>query len=222
MTHTSWRFRRNSDLRYSNSHKTQVFIQTLKTYRIPLLLIAFAIASLLLFFHFTKGESDTVVSKSLVPQHKVVSETYSGLPVRLVIPAINVNAAIEHVGVDSRGNMEVPSNVVDVGWFKLGSRPGVKGSAVISGHFNGENGEEGVFNKLDRLKKGHKLHIKDDKGAMITFIVQKSRVYNPGYAEEVFSTNDNTYLNLITCDGVWDKDKKSYSKRLVIFASIEK
>lgn len=139
----------------------------------------------------------------------------------IVIPAINVDTTIQYVGVDSRGDMEVPSNIVDVGWFKLGSRPGEKGSAVISGHIDGNDGEAGVFNNLHKLQMGDKLYIKDDKGATITFVVRESRIYNPGFAEEVFSTNDNAHLNLITCDGVWDSDKKSYSKRLVVFASIE-
>ena len=65
------------------------------------------------------------------------------------------------------------------------------------------------------------MYVKDDKGAMITFIVRESRIYNPGLAEEVFSTNDNAHLNRITFDGVVDIGNKSYSKRLVVFASIE-
>jgi hypothetical protein len=54
----------------------------------------------------------------------------------------------------------------------------------------------------------------------MAFVVRESRTYNPGYAEEVFSANDGAHLNLVTCDGVWDGAKKSYSKRLVIFADI--
>lgn len=139
---------------------------------------------------------------------------------RLVVPAINVNTNIQYVGVDDSGSMEVPSNAVDVGWFKLGSRPGEKGSAVISGHIDGKNGEAGVFNNLHKLKKGDKLYVKDDKGTTNTFIVRESRIYDPGYAEEVFSLNDSARLNLVTCDGTWDGVKKSYSKRLVVFTDM--
>ncbi|MCX6794188.1 MAG: class F sortase [Candidatus Gottesmanbacteria bacterium] len=139
---------------------------------------------------------------------------------RLRIPSINVNAAIEQVGVTPKGEMDVPGNIADVGWFKPGSRPGEKGSAVIAGHFNGENGEAGVFFDLYKLKEGDTLSIEDDKGTTITFVVRESRIYNLGYAEEVFSSNDTAHLNLVTCDGVWDGANKSYSKRLVIFADI--
>jgi hypothetical protein len=38
-------------------------------------------------------------------------------------------------------------------------------------------------------------------------------------ATAVFISNDgSSHLNLITCDGVWDKQAKQYSKRLVVFA----
>lgn len=146
-----------------------------------------------------------------------------GIPSHLNIstPSINVDTNIQALGITSNGDMDVPSNVDEVGWFSLGPHPGEKGNAVIAGHLNGPNGKEGVFANLDKLKAGDKLFIRDSKGTLITFVVRESRIYNPGYAEEVFSSNDNgIHLNLITCDGIWDKDKKSYDKRLVVFADI--
>ncbi|MCX6706478.1 MAG: class F sortase [Candidatus Woesebacteria bacterium] len=183
--------------------------------RRPFLIIAFAVFSLLLLFYFIQGNN-----KKSVPQGQTVSKASPGLPMRLTIPAINVNAAVQYVGVTPKGDMEVPNNATDVGWFKLGLRPGEIGSAVIAGHFNGKNGEEAVFFNLYKLKVGDKLYVEDDKGTSTTFVVRESRTYGLGYAEEVFSSNDNAHLNLITCDGVWDGAKKSYDKRLVVFADI--
>ncbi len=193
-----------------------MFIQELKTsIRRPLLIIVFVVFSLFLLFYLPQG----LVFQRSVPQSQIVSVS-TGLPVRLTIPVININAAIQLLGVTQAGEMEVPSNAFDVGWFKLGPRPGEKGSAVISGHFNGENGQAGVFFNLYKLNKGDKLFVEDDKGKTITFVVREKRTYDPGYADEVFSRNDSAYLNLVTCDGVWDGVKKSYSKRLVVFADI--
>lgn len=207
------RYPHRSFIAYFNSEKAQTFIRPLKTsVRRLLLAISLVALSLFLLSYLNFGIND----KS-VPQKKVLSKVSSGLPVRLTIPAINVNAEIEHVGVNTRGEMEVPSNTVDVGWFKIGPRPGEKGSAVISGHFDGKDGKAGVFNNLHKLKKGDKIFMKDDKGKTTAFIVRESRIYNSGYAEEVFSLNDSAHLNLVTCDGVWDKNKKSYTKRLVVF-----
>jgi LPXTG-site transpeptidase (sortase) family protein len=160
------------------------------------------------------------VFQCLVPKCQMACIASPGSPMRLIIPAININADIQPLGVTPRGEMEIPSNTFDVGWFKLGSRPGEKGSAVIAGHFDGENGEAGVFSNLYELKSGDKLYIEDGKGTVTPFVVRESRTYDPGYAEEVFNSDDSSHLNLVTCDGQWDGAKKSYNKRLVVFADI--
>jgi len=149
-------------------------------------------------------------------------ENISFLPVRLVIPVINIRANIQSLGINSKGEMEVPSNITDVGLFKFGAIPGQTGSAVIAGHFNGENNQEGVFANLDKLEAGDKLSIEDKTGKSLTFIVQKKELYDSGYADNVFNQSDSAHLNLVTCDGLWDEAKKSYTKRLVIFSDILK
>lgn len=142
-----------------------------------------------------------------------------GRPVRLKIPGINVDAAVEHVGLTSDGTMNIPKNPDDVAWFMLGSRPGEKGSAVIAGHYGWKDGKASVFDDLYKLRKGDKLFVEDDKGVTISFVVRESRRYDPkADASDVFDSNDGkSHLNLITCKGVWDKVSQSYSERLVIF-----
>lgn len=138
-------------------------------------------------------------------------------PVRLKIPKINVDALIEFVGVTPKGSMAVPSNITNVGLYSRGPKPGETGSAVISGHFNGANGEAGVFFDLNKLKEGDKVYIEDDKNVTATFVVKETKSYDPGYADEVFLRADGKYLNLITCEGSWDFSRKIYNKRLVVF-----
>lgn len=128
---------------------------------------------------------------------------------------------IEHMGLTAEGAMDVPENTFDVGWYKLGPIPGEKGSAVISGHFDGKTGDSGVFNNLSKLKRGDKIYVTNHLGVTTAFVVRESRTYNPGYVEEVFMSKDNgTHLNLITCEGNWNTTKNSYSKRLVVFADL--
>lgn len=143
-----------------------------------------------------------------------------GLPVRINIPTININAAIERVGVTAGGAMDVPKSQDDAAWLDLGPRPGENGSAVIAGHYGGKIS---VFNNLYKLRKGDKIYVEDDKGAIISFVVRESRRYDPkADASSVFASNDGKpHLNLVTCEGVWDKVSKSYSKRLVVFADKE-
>lgn len=181
----------------------------------------FGVLSLLLLFYYGYTQN---INQNLETKKQIlgieVQKTARAFPVRLKIPRINVDTLIEYVGITSEGVMDVPKNIINVGWFELGTPPGEIGSAVIDGHFNGKNGEPGVFADLYQLTVGDKIYIEDDKGVSTAFIVRQSRTYDPGYAEEVFSLGDSAHLNLITCDGIWDKAKKSYSKRLVVFADL--
>lgn len=197
------------------------FIKELKTYvKWPLFIIVVVVIALLLRNYLSQHANKTSVSQRLKSRNHAANKLSAGIPVRLVIPAIYVNASVQLIGVGQSGEMEVPSNSVDVGWFKLGVSPGEKGSAVIAGHFDGKNGSGGVFANLHKVQNGDKLYIIDDNGASISFVVRKKLIYNPGYADDVFSLKDSAHLNLITCDGLWDGDKKSYTKRLVVFADI--
>lgn len=186
-----------------------------KSFRLSLLVVVSA-ALFFVFFILTRQKP------VFQDQPQVGNKPTFGLPVELIIPAISVDANIQNLGVTPNGEMEVPGNIIEVGWFKLGPRPGEKGSAVIAGHLNGENNKAGVFLNLDKLEAGDKLYIKDDNGASIVFVVREKRVYDSGYADDVFSRSDGAYLNLVTCDGVWNEAKKNYSKRLVVLADLEK
>ena len=120
--------------------------------------------------------------------------------------------------------MDVPKERANVAWFNLGPRPGENGSAVIAGHYGRwKNGKGSVFDNLHKLRKGDKIYVEDENGVIITFVVRESRRYDPNASVgDVFGSNDGkAHLNLITCEGVWDKVSKTYSKRLVVFTDKE-
>ncbi|MEX2008083.1 MAG: class F sortase [Candidatus Spechtbacterales bacterium] len=154
------------------------------------------------------------------PYHQ--EQAKSKLPVRLKIPGIEVDVAIEYVGVTPAGAMDVPKDRDNVAWFSLGTRPGENGSAVIAGH-SGYRAGKVAFDDLNTLRKGDKLYVEDALGKSVSFVVRESRVYDAGaYVPEVFTSDTGIHLNLVTCVGVWDESTKRYSKRLVVFTdSIE-
>ncbi len=144
----------------------------------------------------------------------------SGLPLRLRVPSINVEATIEYVGLTKGGAMDVPKLHPNVAWYSLGTRPGNDGSAVIAGHYSWKkSGGRGVFGNLNQLRRGDRIYIDDDAGKSLIFIVQSNRLYDfDADAGEIFSRNDGAYLNLITCAGTWDQSKQSSTQRRVVFA----
>lgn len=147
-----------------------------------------------------------------------------GIPIRLQIAKINVDANIISVGIAKDGAMDAPSGPKEVGWFKLGPRPGNIGSAVIDGHYGyWKNKEVSVFDDLNKLRKGDEISVEDDKGITNTFIVRKILTYDQNEdTSNIFSSNDGkSHLNLITCEGEWDSVRKTYSNRLIVFTDKE-
>ncbi len=202
------------DLATSNGMKSKILS------RRTLLIVVLAGFALFYFIYeslIQSGSALLIENVVVLPKREQVS---SGLPVRLKIPGINVDSAVEYVGLASDGAMDVPKERANVAWFNLGPRPGESGSAVIAGHY-GEKAS--AFDNLYKLRKGDKLYVEDDKGATTTFVVRESRRYDPkSDASDVFGSNDGkSHLNLVTCEGVWNKTQKSYSKRLVVFADKE-
>lgn len=119
--------------------------------------------------------------------------------------------------------MEIPSNIVDVGWYTGSPRPGERGNAIITGHVaqirRSAVTKQGVFYNLSRLRQGDDIYVLNDKGETIRFVVRKSSLYDPAAdATDVFtSRDDRAHLVIITCEGTWNQDQLSYSQRLVVF-----
>ena len=187
-----------------------------------------------LLSHFTppnSSQSDSLTSvpvaaSSSSPQQIVNSDLdidQVGLPTRLKIPSIDVDAPFEYVGLTPDGAMDVPKSYVNVGWFNLGQRPGEIGSAVIAGHFGGTNNIPLVFDNLHKLHKDDKIYIEDEKGRNIIFVVRKIQRYGKDDdSSGIFGSSDGkAHLNLITCAGVWNKAEKTFSERLVVFTDKE-
>lgn len=142
-----------------------------------------------------------------------------GVPTRLIIPAINVNAKVQYVSLAKDGSVGIPQGPSDVAWYTLGPTPGEKGSAIITGHYGPWiTGAHSVFDNLGNLKVGDTVYVENTKGEKIGFkVIDKKKYGKNEKAEEVFNKNDGVYLNLITCNGEWLKDQKTYTDRLVIF-----
>lgn len=181
-------------------------------------LAGFVLLSALLLMYFNPASSN--------PNNPAISqaEANMGLPVRITIPKISVDAAIESIGLTPQGAVDVPKEPANAAWYNLGPRPGESGNAIIVGHYGRwKNGKASVFDNLRQLVAGDKVYVQDDAGVIATFVVREQQRYEPdAIVPEVFIADDNqSYLNLITCEGVWSEIDQSYSKRLVVFTDKE-
>jgi len=145
-----------------------------------------------------------------------------GLPVRLKVPIIGVDTAIEDAYMTPEGRMDVPEGSINVAWFALGPHPGEVGSAVIGGHFGMRNGVPFVFYDLDKLQVGDRVYILNDKDETLQFVVRSVKLFDrKADATEVFTSDDGlAHLNLITCEGVWNEINGFYPQRRVVFTDL--
>jgi sortase (surface protein transpeptidase) len=147
-----------------------------------------------------------------------------GAPIRLEIPAIGVDAFVEQVGLTPEKAMDVPKEWMNVAWYQLGSRPGEVGNAVIAGHVDTATGSPAVFWSLGQLVPGDEVVVTYESGDRLTFTVQDQQLYshdaNAQDIDTVFGPSHTADLNLITCDGVWDRSQRTYSQRRVVFTEL--
>lgn len=143
------------------------------------------------------------------------------IPARLEIPAIGVNAKVQHVGKSASGQVGVPNNWVDTAWYDQGTHPGGVGSAVIDGHISSVNGPA-VFFHLHNLKPGDKVIVMGTKGQKLTFAVVQVTAYprNNAPLQRIFGDFNTRTLNLITCAGLWDGAAHTHEDRLVVYTQL--
>lgn len=165
--------------------------------------------------------ASVVVPESTLIPPSVVVETHPEelLPAYLLIPSIEVNAAVEPVGLTDKGAVGVPTEPGLLGWFDKSVAPGDYGSAIIDGHRGWRDDVSAVFDHLDEVVIDDTVIVINNKGEVLPFVVYDIKTYLPNEnPPEVFKSSDDTaFLNLITCNGEWDAEAGTATKRLVVF-----
>ncbi len=143
-------------------------------------------------------------------------------PVRLRIPAIEVTARVNPVGVNQRsGEFEVPPSVDEIGWYRYG--PGLEaeaGSVVIAGHVDSAEQGKGAFYRLRELTPGDTLTATGDDGTERTYRVVAREEYDKRKIplERYFARDGRPRLTLITCGGPFDAEARRYRDNIVVTA----
>src|ERR1700694_5576920 len=140
-------------------------------------------------------------------------------PAQLLIPTLDVHRAVEAVGVDRHGMMNLPVNAWNAGWYKGGPIPGAPGDAVIEGHA-GYPDQPMIFGKLATVRPGDQIIVVLSDGSKRLFLVVSMATLPVGSAPPgLASTSGPARLTLITCTGRFNDKTFSYSKRLLVEAS---
>jgi LPXTG-site transpeptidase (sortase) family protein len=165
----------------------------------------------------TTSKTSTTTTSSAVAA-RATATPVPVIPVKLQIPAINVTAPVEVVGLTSTGAMDVPKQWNDVGWYEYGPTPGEVGNSAMAGHLDSTTAPA-VFWRLGSLKPGDKVMVSLSNKQTVTFVVtaKVTYPYNSAPIDKVFGPASTANLNLITCGGSWDAFTKNYSNRIVVY-----
>jgi sortase (surface protein transpeptidase) len=142
-------------------------------------------------------------------------------PIGLRIGELEVDAPIEPYGVSERtGQMAVPDNVTEVGWYKFGPSPGEPGSAVLAAHVDLAGSGPGVFFDLATLEDGDQIVVLHADGSESPFRVVARTTYGKNQLplDIIFSREGPPVLTLITCGGGFNSDIGRYDSNVVVYA----
>ena len=140
-------------------------------------------------------------------------------PTSIAIPAIGVHAQIVAVGLQADGAMQVP-DPGQVGWYRLGPRPGAPGPAVLIGHIDSDS-DPAVFFRLRQLRPGDQILIGQADGTTSRFLVGRLEQH-PKTAlptSRIWTTATRPLLRLITCGGSFNHATHHYRDNLIVYAS---
>lgn len=142
-------------------------------------------------------------------------------PVRLTIPAIGVDTALQPLHLLPDRTLQTPTRWNEAGWYAGGVRPGDAGPAVIAGHVDSVVGPA-VFFRLRELRPNDRVMVRDRTGAVLSFVVDTVRTYPKDRfpTAAVYGPTPVPELRLVTCTGEFDYATRSYLDNLVVNAHL--
>jgi Sortase domain len=142
-------------------------------------------------------------------------------PLAVRIRRLGVQSRLVRLGLDSAGEMQVPSDPSLAGWYTRGPAPGALGPAVIAGHVTW-NLQPAVFYRLSELREGDRVQVmrKDHQTAVfaVVNVVRYPKTRFP--TGHVFGALNYAGLRLITCGGTYDATYHRYLDNVVVFARL--
>lgn len=144
----------------------------------------------------------------------------AGVPIRLRIPALGVDASVVSTGVTAAGALEVPARVSTVGWDRYTSQVGAPGTAVIAGHVNG-SGVRGALWNLAAARLGQQVTLDTPARPVVYRITRVQTVPKTGLPDDIAipATTGPHRLALVTCGGEFDWRSGHYRDNVIVWAT---
>lgn len=142
-------------------------------------------------------------------------------PTRVVIDSLGIDAAVIPEGVEASGEMSLPEDVSQVGWYQYSAAPGsVQGSTVLAGHVDDAEQGEGAMFRLRQAEIDSLVRVITADGTRRDYRVVSREEFGKDTVPlaDLFARDGTPRLTLITCGGSFDASTRSYERNIVVTA----
>ena len=148
----------------------------------------------------------------------------TSVPVRLIIPAIGVDAPLIRVGQVGHSVGVPPLGDLNLaGWFDRTVTPGQTGPSLIDGHVDSYAGRSVFFN-LKNLKLADQIRVLRADGTTAVFRVTWVQIVAKAAFpwRTVLGPTSYPALRLVTCGGPFDSLTGHYIDNIIVYAAIRR
>jgi hypothetical protein len=143
-------------------------------------------------------------------------------PARVQVDWAGVTAPVVAVGVDTTGQMALPPDPKEAGWYRFSAAPSSQeGTTVLAAHVDAVGYGIGPFAHLVDMPKGTRITITDTAGRRTVYTVDSVSLLTKTAIPwaNIFTDTGAHRLVLVTCGGAFDYQSHHYLSNLIITAA---
>jgi hypothetical protein len=142
-------------------------------------------------------------------------------PRRVSLPGVGIDMPIVATGVRRDGQMELPDDPREIGWYRFGALPGDdRGSAVLGGHVDSQRYGVGPLARLADAQRGDRIVVTGADGERlryrVTSVERISKAALP--TDRLFDPDVAHRLVVVTCGGRYLPAEGGYEDNIVVIA----
>ena len=142
-------------------------------------------------------------------------------PRRLVVGAVDIAMPVLATGVTADGQMELPADPSQVGWYRFGALPGdPEGSAVLGGHVDSVRYGTGPLARLAQVREGARVMVTSGEGQRLAYrVTSVERISKAALpVDRLFDPTGPHRLVIVTCGGRYLPEAGGYEDNIVVIA----
>lgn len=143
-------------------------------------------------------------------------------PAKVTVDWAGITAPVRAVGTDDAGQMELPADPADAGWYRFSAAPSATtGTTVLAAHVDAVGYGVGPFAHLVDVPKGTRITLTDTAGRQTAYRIDSvSLLTKTGVPwKSIFTTTGARRVVLVTCGGAFNYQTHHYLSNLVVTAS---